>query len=204
MDRKKLIGTIIGVVAFIILVAGATFAWFTYDITLNKSGYNFISKNFSIVYDKGTAITAVPTFASDPVIADFTGNGGNINVSAKTVSGSLDGTFNLYLFINTVGQNATPAAVISSGIIKYAVCVGNQTIANATYKGRINSTTAESIQENSVEVYKRVTLVNGDSVTSSQKDYHVYIWLDAAAIDSTTSGLSFSGYIGASATQVTD
>ena len=56
MEKKKLIGIIVGVIAFIALIGGATFAWFTYNITLNNAGYNFTSSNFSIVYDKGSNI----------------------------------------------------------------------------------------------------------------------------------------------------
>ena len=207
MDNKKLIGMVIGVTAFVVLIAAATYAWFTYSINFLNNTANFVSKNFSVVYDKGTAIDKVPTFVSTPTITDFNATtGGNINVTAKTVSNSLDGLFNLYLFINTTDPyTQSSATIINKGIIKWAVCVDSETIDNATYTGTINnSTDLTSITESSSEVAKRLTLVSNRPIDTTQHTYHVYIWLDAAAIDADTAGLSFSGYIGASATQLTD
>ena len=60
MDKKKLIGTIIGVVAFGALIAGATYAWLTYNATITNGNYLLSSMNFSVVYTKGTAVSAVP------------------------------------------------------------------------------------------------------------------------------------------------
>lgn len=40
MDKKKLIGTIIGVTMFAALIAGATFAWLTFSATITNGSYN--------------------------------------------------------------------------------------------------------------------------------------------------------------------
>ena len=40
MDRKKLIGTIIGVIFFVALIAGATFAWLTFNANVTNGNYN--------------------------------------------------------------------------------------------------------------------------------------------------------------------
>ena len=50
MDKKKLIGTIIGVTMFAALIAGATFAWLTFNATITEGTYNAASMNFLVDY----------------------------------------------------------------------------------------------------------------------------------------------------------
>lgn len=60
MDKKKLIGTIIGVAMFAALIAGATFAFLSFTASVTNSTYNGTSMNFLVDYTKGTAITGLP------------------------------------------------------------------------------------------------------------------------------------------------
>ena len=185
MDKKKLIGTIVGVIAFIALIAGATFAWFTYNITLNKAGYNFTSANFSIVYGHGADITGVKMFATEPTTSDI-GTGaanGNVDITAKT-TGSVTGTFKIYLNINS-GSNAN---IISKGALKYAICEGSTTIAATSHKGTVSGTSP-------------ILLMTYNNLDTTQKTFHVYLYLDATKVDQTLDGAQFSGYISASAEQ---
>ena len=51
MDIKKLIGTIIGVILFVALIAGATFAWLTFGTTLVSTNVNSANTmNFLVDY----------------------------------------------------------------------------------------------------------------------------------------------------------
>ena len=51
-----MIGTIIGVIAFAVLISGATFAWLTYSVNVTGGTYNGASTNFVVNYTKGTDI----------------------------------------------------------------------------------------------------------------------------------------------------
>ncbi len=65
MDKKKLIGTIIGVAMFAALIAGATFAFLSFNATVTTATYNGKTMNFIVDYTKGTAITYIPQFDAD-------------------------------------------------------------------------------------------------------------------------------------------
>ncbi len=189
MNKKKFIGTVIGVIAFIALIAGATFAWYTYNITLNKAGYNFTSSNFSIVYGHGDAITGVKIYSGEPTASNFTGaTDGKVDITAKT-TGSIAGKMSIYLYVDA----ATTDTLITSGALKYAVCEGSTTIANTSYKGTIQNATVSNVEG------KQNVIAANIPVNTTSKTFHVYIWLDAATYDG--AGGSFTGHIGATATQ---
>ena len=66
MDKKKLIGTIIGVIAFAALIAGATYAWFSFALNVTTGSYSANTQNFIVTYTKGTNITSAPPVLSTP------------------------------------------------------------------------------------------------------------------------------------------
>ena len=53
MNKKKMLGAIIGIIAFIALVAGATYAWITNGLGVSNGIYNVATKNFVINFTKG-------------------------------------------------------------------------------------------------------------------------------------------------------
>lgn len=186
MDKKKLIGTIIGVVAFAALIAGATYAWLTYSATITNGNYSLGSMNFSVTFVKGTAVNAVPIL-TNPTAAQVTSGGGSLAVQANKVSGSAPG--DLTITLNT--EASTAATLLSSGALKYAACIGTCTQTNLTqetYYGTVSSTGPTNI-------------IASTPLTASATTYNIYFWLDSATISDTVVGNAYSGYISASATQ---
>ena len=60
MDKRKLIGAIIGVTMFALLIVGATFAWLTFNVNvLSNSATTGGSMNFSVNYVKGQNISTM-------------------------------------------------------------------------------------------------------------------------------------------------
>ena len=179
MDKKKIIGTIIGVVAFAALIAGATYAWLSFSATITNGTSNFGTMNFSVAYVNGTAITEVPTLESPTAET-----ASSLNVKANKVSGSPDG--NLTITLNTTATDLT------SGALNYAICVGtcssavaaDLTQAASGYKGTITGVGAQDIFTT--------------PLTASQTTYNIYFWLDSSLV---TGGETYSGYISASAAQ---
>ena len=92
MNQKKLIGTIIGVLFFAVLIAGATFAWFTFSVNVSNGNYNAATGKFSIDYVGGGEITSAPIVTT----------GTPENATVKQITAKL--------------SNA------SSGAINYAIC----------------------------------------------------------------------------------
>ena len=186
MDKKKLIGTIIGVIAFAALIAGATYAWLTYNATITNGNYSLGSMNFSVAYAKGTAVNAVPILSS-PTATQVNSQGGALSVTANKNSGSAPG--NLTITLNT--DSGTSASLLSSGALKYAACVGTCTQSNLTqetYYGTVSSTGATNI-------------IPSTPLTAAATTYNIYFWLDSATVSDTIIGNTYSGYISASAVQ---
>ena len=65
MNKRKLYGTLIGVIAFAILIAGATFAWFTYVFNATNGSYNAATTCFDIIYEQGQDINGELLFTEN-------------------------------------------------------------------------------------------------------------------------------------------
>ena len=113
MSNKKLIGTIIGVIAFAALISGATFAWLTYAVNVTGGTYNGASTNFVVNYTKGTDISDVPILTSPTV-----STARSLVVSANKTSTSVDGTLSITL------TTTSSDILTTSGAIKYKACQG--------------------------------------------------------------------------------
>ena len=186
MDKKKIIGTIIGVAAFAALIAGATYAWLTFNATITNGTYNVGSMNFNVSYTKGTDVTSVP-IVSTPTAS----NTKSLNVKANKVSGSAPGTLTIYL--NT--ESNTTGALLSSGALHYAVCIGDCTdTTNLSVSSNVTTT-------GSVTSTGKLAMLTNTPLTASETTYNVYFWLDSAAVGETVIGSSYNGFISAEATQ---
>ena len=187
MDKKKLIGTIIGVVAFAALIAGATYAWLTYNATITNGNYLLGSMNFSVAYEKGTAVNAVPIL-TNPTATQVTSGGGHLAVTASKATGSAPG--DLTILLNT---NSATAALISSGALKYAACVGTCSEDNLTEEDTYGTVTSTS----------PIEIIESTPLTASPTTYNIYLWLDSALVTNQLieANASYSGYISASALQ---
>ncbi len=174
MNNKKVWGTILGVAAFIALVAGVTYAWFTWSS--NNTIINGTTGCFNIVYDKGTDVTGtlIPS-------ADYTGG---INAKVKiNISEDCDITGTGTLYLNT--QDATTVPL--TGAVKYEVYQGSTRLDGGT----ITAKGDKAILSN-FELSKAATATT---------EYTVYVWIDGDLANNDYAGTSYVGYIHASATQ---
>ena len=183
MDKKKLIGTIIGVFAFAALIAGATYAWLTFNLTVNNGTYNLGSMNFSVVYSKGTDVTEVPI-----VTTPTTENTKSLSVTASKASNSAPGDLTIYL--NTT---AATEALLTTKSLHYTVCVG--TCTNTTDLSQETNT-------GTVDATGKLAILTGTPLQNSSTTYNIYFWLDNTTVDEDVVGATYSGYISAEALQV--
>ena len=184
MDKKKLIGTIIGVVLFALLIVGATYAWLTYTMEPTNGVYNVGTKNFIVNYVNGTDVNNVPLLATAT-----TETAASLTVKANRNSSSSPGTFTIYL--NT--ENDTSSVLLSSGALHYAVCISSCTntsdLSSETYTGTVTSS-------------GKLAILPNTTLNTSQTTYYVYFWLDAEDANQDVIGTRYSGYISAEATQI--
>ena len=175
MSNKKLIGTIIGVIAFAVLISGATFAWLTYSVNVTGGTYNGASTNFVVNYTKGTDISDVPILTSPTV-----STARSLVVSANKTSTSVDGTLSIKL------TTTSSDILTTSGAIKYKACQGEC----ADLTSNVGTATASGT----------VAIFSG-ALQSSATSYYVYFWIDAATFSNDHVGKTYSGYISAEAQQ---
>ena len=175
MSNKKLIGTIIGVIAFAVLISGATFAWLTYSVNVTGGTYNGASTNFVVNYTKGTDISDVPILTSPTV-----STARSLVVSANKTSTSVDGTLSIKL------TTTSSDILTTSGAIKYKACQGEC----ADLTSNVGTVTASG----TVEIFS-------GALQSSATSYYVYFWIDAATFSNNHVGKTYSGYIIAEAQQ---
>ncbi len=182
MDKKKMIGAIVGVIAFIALVAGATYAWLTNSLAVTNGTYNVASKNFLINFTKGTQISSLPILSSAT-----TDTAASLNVKAGLATGSTPGTITIYLNVSEIDTN------LKNDSINFTYCKGT------TCSGTDFATHTQTIGSSSGN---KIAIVTDDPVTSTtQTTYNIYFWLDGSKIGDNQLGKSFTGYISAEAHQ---
>lgn len=171
MDNKKIFGAIIGVIAFIAVIAGATYAWFTWS-----SGNTELSGTtgcFNIIYDKGTDISGSLVPSVD--------KSGGLSTSVKInidPSCTITGTATLKLTTNN-----TSTIPLSAGAVKWELYDGDTQLKTGSV------TAAGTLDLGTV------------ALTTTAKTYTFYVWLDGAIANNDYIGKSYSGSISAVATQ---
>lgn len=187
MDKHKLIGTIIGVSLFAALIAGATFAFLTFSATITNGTYNGGTMNFYVDYTKGTDISYLPQLQEGtPETA------ASLVVNAKKNNNSIDGYMTIKLSTTSSDDLTT------GGIVNWAICKG-QCIGDFSAAKNSGVITAGG----STTTPSTISLWTDDVIiTEEGTDYYVYFWLDASKINSTYVNQTYSGYIHASAAQV--
>lgn len=189
MDKRKLIGTIVGVTMFAALIAGATFAFLTFTANVTNGTYNGSSMNFLVDYTKGTDIGDVPQLTTATA-----STAKSLVVKAAKHEGSTGG--NVTIKLNTLSNNT----ITSSGVLNYAICRGqcSENFSNAA-TGTV-TTGATLAEDGSVEEPAVISMLT-EPLEEEPVSYYVYFWLDSAKITSDHIGKEYSGYISASAVQ---
>ncbi len=183
MDKKKkLIISILGVLVIIILVAGATYAYFRFST--NGGNVESTSGKLDIDYNISESnLTGV-------LIPSATRSGGVMeNVTAKLRTGSVDGAINLYI-------NPTEVVGIPLGALSYDVDVID-TSSNVInhYSGDFSTATIGT-------PYK---IVDAYDLSTNLLTFNIYIWLDGSKInnDNFNSTNHFNAVITADSVHIT-
>lgn len=173
MEKRKLYGTILGVAAFVAVIAGLTYAWFTW--ASNNTIISGDSGCFTIQYTNGTAISGNLAPSSDYTGGKSTTATLNINSTCTTEG---DATINL-----VTDSSANTAINLSSNAVKYAVYQDTTEVSSGT-------------------VTQATQALATFALTKVATTYTVYVWVDGEIADNTFAGKTYSGYISASAVQV--
>lgn len=184
MDKKKLIGTIIGVTMFAVLIVGATYAWLSFTANVTNATANGTTLKYTVNYVKGNTINELPI-----LVTPTTSNAAHVTLTAQRPTGSIADNIKIYL------TTTSTTTLTTSGAVKYVICEGS---CNANFTGNtIGSVTATS----TVNIYSGSLPSNNSTVT-----YNVYFWVDAALITNEhlkNNNNKYAGYLHADSTQST-
>ena len=176
MDRRvKIIGTIIGVLLFVLLIAGVTYAYFTW--TSENVNRKVSSKCFEVNYDKGTDISGV-------IIPSYDYTGGLIASVKMNIDSSCDIRANGKLYLNTLED--TSSNLYSDGLLNYQVVSGDVLLGS------------DSITSSGVIELDLGELSKSDSAST---EYTIYVWVDNDVVDTSDIGSVYYGNIRAEAIQ---
>ena len=209
-NNRKLIGTIIGVIFFIVLIAGATFAWLSYVANVNNGIYNVSTTHFIVTYTTDNDVTYIPILSSNATFDDYTSAGGEFILGeAHKNDGDPEGTIYFKLHVNdTPGSNA----LVNAECIKYLVLYRINPLmpfTNLPLSSQFDNPNGYGIISSSnMDANRDIILYEGDlqNDTSSIVSlgaplYKIYFWLDNELVTSSAMGLTFSGYVHAFAVQ---
>lgn len=179
MKKQKLIGAVLGIVLFIVLIAGVTYAaisWNSDNINLNVK-----SECFDVLYDKGTDLTGaiIPS-------EDYTG--GNYVAVKMDINSRCDVNANGKIYLVT--SSSTSSNLYSEGLLNYQVLLNGEV---TDIKGNIIS---------SGEIEIDVGLLNKNSTATTT--YTVYVWIDKELVTNEHVSSVYSGYIYSKAIQASN
>lgn len=220
MDKKKLIGLIIGIILFAALIVGATFAWLTYAINVTNGNYNVETSCFDVNYENGADISGTLNMVANPL------NGRSTTISMGINEGcNVNAKGKIELVINSISSKlyeTTTAhcenALTLETLLNYpnqTTCETNsgETVTNLTRVWTTDAALKYAIyQETFSGIPIKVGRINQSTGTiillddfqlnvGSNTKYYIIIWLDGNIADSQYVNQSFSGYIKASAIQ---
>ena len=206
MDKKKFIGTIVGVIFFVALIAGATFAWLTFNASVTNGNYAGSTLNFTYNYTTGTDVTKINILTATPARNAITAGTGYVALTASKPAGSAKASkFDLIL-------KKTTNEIGVSNVVKYAVCKSaTATDCNNSASTAIPSATNTtwvalgtiSTGTTDQTLYSDTTSFAAEGAATA--NYYVYFWINGDAIitgnQNQVVGKSFAGYIYAKSEQ---
>lgn len=187
-----MLGGLIGILMFVVLVLGATYAWLNFSANIINGVVNGKTLNYWVNYAKGTDISNIPI-----LVEPTTSTASHVTLTAQRPDGSL--ADNITIYLTTTSTNA----LTTDGVVRYVICEGacdesfsGNTINTVTssgtvsiYSGTLPGTLHYTKDENNV-------IIENDTIT-----YNVYFWLDAETITNDHLNKSYSGYLHAASTQ---
>ena len=175
MKESKIIGIVLGIVLFVFLIFGITYAYITW--TSDKINRTVNSKCFDIYYQKGTDISGI-------MIPSLDYTGGLYTSVKMNISSSCDIRANGIIYLNTL--DTTSSNLYREGLLNYQVVSGSTLLGS----GNITSNGEISINVGG--------LTKSDSATS---EYTIYVWVDSDVIENSDINSVYYGSIRAEVIQ---
>lgn len=188
MDTKKTIGAVLGVVAFIALIAGATFAWFTASATVTNATYNGTACSYALTVTGGNISTSLP-LASATASSDYFYAKTHTTIGAQGVMSTVSAKL----------ANSCSASLAGAATIKATITAGASTncpLSYAVFSGSTTDYTGTPLAKGNITSSTAVNLVTTGTLTTTAQTYKIWLYLDGDQItDSACMNLTYTGNI---------
>ena len=155
MEKRKVLGTIIGVLAFIALIAGISFAWFSWQSS-NNTLVSFTVGGVDITFNAGADITSSKL---RPVSTKEVGVSKGYAVKKTiTASSPLTAYLNLYLTLETLPNGLKHESFI------WELYKGSELVGKGNFK--------DANQGDNIKI------ASNQKITNTTSTYDLYIWID--------------------------
>ena len=204
-DKKvKLIGTIVGVLLFLLVIAGITYAWFTWrSSNINISG---TTECFNIHYTNGQTLTDASTILLDESTII---NNNKITIkngmAITDVTAYIDSSCNIPANLEiTLTINELSDAFISGnsiGAFKYVLASYDPSTYSDITTSALNGLQFDIIKNESITKVGDITLVD-EALSTTEKGYLLIFYVDGDLAMNDAQNSLFSATITGVATQV--
>ena len=180
MDSKKIIGTIIGVLAFVALIVGATYAYWTWSSNESqKTVINFtVDPGLSASLDGGVlSVAKLAPISSSECATSAYANRATVILhysNDSSVSAQALGTLTVTTFTIQSGRNAFQSGDLNH--LHYALTTDSSSCSS----GVITSGTFEGKGSSNSVLFSNVTLESdiAGGTSNGSKTMYLYVWLD--------------------------
>ena len=188
MDTKKTIGAVIGVIAFVALIAGATFAWFTASAAVTNATYNGTACSYALTVTGGNINTSLP-LASSTASSDYFYAKTHATIGAQGVMSTVTAKL----------ASACSASLAGTAKIEAKITAGASTdcpLSYAVFSGSTTTYTGEPLAKGTITSSAAKTLTTTGTLTTTDQTYKIWLYLDGDVITkSTCMNLAYKGNI---------
>ena len=193
--KKELLYSILGVVLGTIIIAGATYAYFSSATSSSSNAVSEQSYKFDVEYSGGQIIQGNLTPSVNKTGGYMT------TVTIRMGAGSVLPTASLYVDILDISNNLLEDDSPWQKALKWEVegTVNNEQVYTASGDFQKCGASRNSTCATNDKLY----IVTDYQLSNTDTVFNVYIWLDAALVDSGVNGTHISGQISATTEQFT-
>ena len=188
MDTKKTIGAVVGVIAFIALIAGATFAWFTVSAAVTNATYNGTVCSYSLTVTGGNINTSLP-LASSTASSAYHYSKTHATIGAQGVMSTV------------TAKLASACSASSAGVaeIRATISAGASTncpLSYAVFSGATTDFSGAPLAKGTITSASAKTLTTTSTLTTTDQTYKIWLYLDGDVItNSACMNLAYEGNI---------
>ena len=189
-DTVKIVNLFLGIIIFLLVIAGSTFAYFAFSASNNIIGGDAGNVNLTLTVTK---VLPVTNTTDDILIANFGELAGNLNNKCTDGEYALCQLYKINLANATTGVNTNVKGSLSfnnSNVPNLSwVYLGNSYSSSTTYTGQMLGNTFNPASDTFTNFIDSYLLSAGNNI-----DFYILVWVNESEGEQTDMG-SYSGTV---------